>query len=87
MVDSVSIMSIDPDDLTAPYLQLVAILRGRIEDGEYAPGRRLPSLVVMEQEYGLNPKTIRKAIDALKAEGLVVTSPGRGTFVKPPEND
>jgi GntR family transcriptional regulator len=78
-------MTIDPDDLTAPWLQLLAILRERIGDGTYAPGKRLPSLVALEEEFGLNAKTVKKAVDQLRADGLVVTSPGRGTFVKPAE--
>jgi len=80
-------MSIDRDDIRAPYEQLAAILRKRIEGGTYAPGRRLPSLVDLEAEFGLNPKTIHKALDVLRAEGLIQTSPGRGTFVKPRDED
>lgn len=78
-------MSIDPDDITAPYLQLAAILRSRIEDGTYEAGKRLPSLMTLVEEFGLNAKTITKAIDVLKAEGRAVTSPGRGTFVATPD--
>ncbi|MFB4300201.1 GntR family transcriptional regulator [Actinomadura sp. NTSP31] len=80
-------MSIDPNDVTAPYLQLAAILRDRIASGEFTAGGRLPSLVDLEQEYGLNPKTIRKALDVLKGEDLIVASPGRGMFVKPHPED
>ncbi|MGH3241654.1 MAG: GntR family transcriptional regulator [Spirillospora sp.] len=76
-------MSIDPNDVTAPYLQLAAILRDRIASGEFAAGGRLPSLVDLEEVYDLNPKTIRKALDVLKSEDLIVASPGRGMFVKP----
>ncbi|CNE45152.1 mercuric reductase/transcriptional regulator%2C fusion [Mycobacterium tuberculosis] len=79
-------MSIDPDDVTAPWLQLAVILRKRIEDGTYEPGKRMPSLMALVEEFGLNAKTAKKAVDALRDEGLVVTSPGRGTFVKPSEN-
>ncbi|MBA9003718.1 GntR family transcriptional regulator [Thermomonospora cellulosilytica] len=74
-------MSIDHDDARAPYQQLADILRGRIASGKYPVGRRLPSLMELESEFDLNPKTIRKAIDVLRAEGLVQTSPGRGVFV------
>ena len=76
-------MTIDPDSVTAPWLQLAEILRGRIADGTYEPGKRLPSLVALVEEFGLNAKTTKKAVDALRDEGLVVVSPGRGTFVKP----
>jgi DNA-binding GntR family transcriptional regulator len=34
----------------------------------------------LSQDYGVALTTVRKALDALKAEGLVVTSP-MGTFV------
>ncbi|WP_433478131.1 GntR family transcriptional regulator [Spirillospora sp. CA-142024] len=80
-------MTINPDDVTAPWLQLAEILRGRIRSGEYGPGTRLPSLVALVEEFGLNAKTTKKAVDALRDEGLVVTSPGRGTFVKPAASD
>jgi GntR family transcriptional regulator len=79
---SVLIMSIDHDDVRAPYLQLADILRGRIADGTIEPGRCLPSLMDLEREFGLNPKTIRKALGLLKSEGLIESSPGRGMFVK-----
>ena len=79
-------MTINPDDVTAPWLQLAAILRERIEDGTYEPGKRLPSLMALVEEFGLNAKTVKKAVDALRDEGLVVTSPGRGTFVRPADS-
>lgn len=80
-------MTIDPLSATAPYLQLARILRDRISSGEIEPGRRLPSLMELEQEFPLARNTIRKALDVLKAEGLVVASPGRGLFVVEQEDD
>ncbi len=64
----------------APWRQLYARLRAQIASGELAPGDRLPSIASLAQTYGLALTTVRKALDALKAEGLVVTSP-MGTFV------
>ena len=43
-------------------------------------GSRLPSIVSLAQQYEVALTTVRKALDALKEEGLVVTSP-MGTFV------
>lgn len=80
-------MPIDHDALRAPYLQLADLLRKGITDGTYEPGTKLPSLVELEAEHGLNAKTIRKALDVLRGEGLVETSPGRGTYVKPPASE
>lgn len=73
---------IDREAPVPPYLQLAAILRGRIESGEIPPGRAIPSLTVLEAEYGLARDTIRKAIKALKDEGLVETVVGMGIYVK-----
>lgn len=63
------------------YLQLAAILRARIKSGEIAPGDVLPSINYLAQETGLAVGTIRRAIKVLADEGLVVTVPGRGSFV------
>jgi GntR family transcriptional regulator len=62
------------------YLQLAAILRGRIESGEIRPEGALPSITFLVQETGLAVGTVRKAIKVLADEGLVVTVPGRGSF-------
>lgn len=72
---------IDRDGPVPPYLQLAAILRRRIVDGEIPPGRRIPSLVELEQEFGLARDTLRKAIQVLRDEGLVRTVVGMGVFV------
>ena len=72
-------MSITPGPV-APWRQIHALLRAQIEDGRLAPGDRLPSITDLSQTYEVALTTVRKALDALKAEGLVVTSP-MGTFV------
>jgi GntR family transcriptional regulator len=63
------------------YLQLAAALRERIESGEIRPEEALPSITYLVQETGLAVGTVRKAIKVLADEGLVVTVPGRGSFV------
>jgi GntR family transcriptional regulator len=71
-------------DLLSPepsYLQLAGILREQIASGEIAPEHALPSLTFLVQETGLAVGTVRKAIKVLSDEGLVVTVPGRGSFV------
>ncbi|SEU32332.1 GntR family transcriptional regulator, arabinose operon transcriptional repressor [Nonomuraea wenchangensis] len=35
----------------------------------------------LEQESGLSRNTVKKALDVLKNEGLLITAPGRGLFV------
>jgi GntR family transcriptional regulator len=65
-----------------PWEQFAALLRERIQSGELAPGTRLPSVRSYSQEYDLAPGTITKALDRLRAEGLIESRVGWGTFVK-----
>ena len=67
-----------------PYLQIADELRTRIQAGDYDSTGQLPTLEKIRDEVkprrpGYN--TVRKAIDVLKKEGLVETSP-RGTFIR-----
>ena len=78
---SVIIMSIDREGPVPPYRQIAGIIRKRIAEGEILPGRRIPSLVELEQEFGVARDTLRKAVQVLKDEGLVETVTGMGVFV------
>jgi GntR family transcriptional regulator len=75
---------IDHDGPVTPYRQLAAILRARIERGDWAPGRRMASENDLVQEYGLARTTVRRAIAALVEDGIVTVVPQRGTFVAAP---
>ncbi|MEU1824652.1 MULTISPECIES: GntR family transcriptional regulator [Streptomyces] len=68
-------------DPTRPkWMQIADVIRERIADGEYPPNY-LISEVRMEQEFGVARTTVRKVTAALRAEGLIVTTPGMGSFV------
>lgn len=73
---------IDHGGAIPPWRQLAALLRGRIRDGTYATGTRLPSIATLSQEYELAPVTVRKALAALREEGLITTESGWGTYVR-----
>ena len=64
----------------AGLVQAARVHRQRIESGELPPGAPVPSIRGMSQEFGIAGTTAQKVIEALKADGLVVTSP-MGTFV------
>jgi len=64
-----------------PWMQVRDELRRRIVSGELAPGAMVPSIVTMHQEFGIAKTTARKVLAALRAEGLIVTTPGWGSFV------
>lgn len=78
---------VDHGSPVAPYRQIAAILRGRIESGEYQPGQRLPSINTLMQEYGVAHLTANKALRLLATEGLAELSPGMGFYVKGPPED
>ncbi|MEV5918950.1 GntR family transcriptional regulator [Streptomyces sp. NRRL F-5527] len=68
-------------DPTRPKWQQIAdVLRQRIASGELQP-RALVSEVQLEAEFGVARGTVRKATAALREEGLIITTPGLGSFV------
>jgi DNA-binding GntR family transcriptional regulator len=42
----------------------------------------VPSTNALAQEYELSTSTVRKALRALKDEGLIIATPGYATFVR-----
>ena len=72
-------VGIDEGSPDWPYQQVAARIRERIRAGELGP--RLPSYMTLAHELEVSPMTVQRAIGVLRDEGLVVTRPGRGTFV------
>ncbi|MGW1448201.1 GntR family transcriptional regulator, partial [Micromonospora sp. NPDC002411] len=69
------------DDLTPPYLRIVAELRRRITEGELSPGDRVPSTRQIVREWGVAMATASRALTALRQESLVRAVPGVGMVV------
>jgi len=63
------------------YAQVRALLEAALERGEWAPGEAIPSEFDLADRFAVSQGTMRKAIDALAADNLVVRRQGRGTFV------
>lgn len=76
-------VSIDHDSGEYVYVQVADILRERIASGELPAGRVMPSARTLSQEYGVSIGSVKKAIEILRAEGLVHTMIGRGIVVSP----
>ena len=64
------------------YLQIADALREQMRDGTYPPGAKLPSESELRQQWGVASKTVRAALDQLRAEGLVIGRQGVGSFVR-----
>lgn len=75
------VSEIDHEAGTPVWQQLADILRGQIKRGEIAPGKLLPSIRTLTQTYGVADGTVKRAIAALRDEGLVKSITGRGTYV------
>jgi len=66
---------------TIRYRDIADDLRRRVEAGEFAAGRVLPSESELSGSYSASRVTIRKALEALRTEGLVDARQGFGWFV------
>ncbi|HEY8383214.1 MAG TPA: GntR family transcriptional regulator [Microvirga sp.] len=63
------------------YKQVRDLLVKRIGDGVWLPGQVLPSEPEIASDLGVSQGTVRKALDEMTAENLVVRRQGRGTYV------
>jgi GntR family transcriptional regulator len=63
------------------YQQIKALITQGLESGEWKPGEIIPSEVELAARYKVSQGTVRKAIDELAAENLLVRRQGKGTFV------
>lgn len=65
----------------AAYIEIADRLRSRIAEGVYANDGKLPSGPELREQFGVSLETVRKALDLLKAEGVIVGVTGKGVFV------
>ncbi|NNN31294.1 GntR family transcriptional regulator [Streptomyces sp. S3(2020)] len=66
----------------ALYQQVAAAIREAILSGEFAPESLLPSEAQLMARYGVSRPTVRNAVAALRAEGLIDVHHGKGSFVR-----
>jgi DNA-binding FadR family transcriptional regulator len=66
--------------------QTVLALQARIEAGEFAQTRKLPSEGELVATYRVSRTVVREAISQLRARGLVETRRGIGTFARAPDS-
>jgi GntR family transcriptional regulator len=63
------------------YQQIKSLITQSLQSGEWKPGELIPSEVELASRFKVSQGTVRKAIDELSAENLVVRRQGKGTFV------
>lgn len=75
-----------PGNAAAPtfsplYQQIKALITQGLQSGEWKPGELIPSEVELANRFKVSQGTVRKAIDELASENLLVRRQGKGTFV------
>ena len=75
-------MTINPGTAEFPHRQIAAQLRERIRRGDWQPGERLPSIPAMAEMFGVAKQTVQRTVDQLRVEGVLITKPGSGTYVR-----
>ncbi|GGK44142.1 phosphonate metabolism transcriptional regulator PhnF [Salinarimonas ramus] len=66
----------------AAWKQIADAIEADIRDGHVPPGERLAPEPALAERFGVNRHTVRRAVAALAARGLVRVAHGRGTFVE-----
>lgn len=72
----------DPTPSFSPlYQQIKGLLVRSLETGEWKPGDAIPSEMELAARFKVSQGTVRKAIDELATENLLIRRQGKGTFV------
>jgi len=77
-------MSLNPADPRPLYHQLAALLREQIARDELPAGGRMPTEAELAETHQASRNTVRLALGLLRAEGLVTSQQGSGSFVRTP---
>jgi GntR family transcriptional regulator len=77
--------TLNPRSRLPLYHQLYEMLVSRIRSGEWKPGEMIPPEYELIRRYEISRITVRKVLDLLTQEGLIIRQRGRGTFVARPQ--
>ena len=83
-------MTVQQEDNAIGFKPLYAQVRDqlvrRLVDRTWQPGMTLPSEQELARQLNVSQGTVRKALDSMTADNLLVRQQGRGTFVAEPED-
>jgi GntR family transcriptional regulator len=74
-----------PGEFAPLYHQITETLTRQIHSGRWRSNDELPSEASLCAHFGVSRGTLRRALDDLQRQGLIVRHQGRGTFVAPPK--
>lgn len=61
--------------------QILFAVKKAVVTGQLKPGDKFPSTRVLSEELRINPNTAQKVVTALVADGMLVTTPAKGSVV------
>jgi len=76
-----AILTVDPRSGVPIYLQIVEQVKRSVALGVLEPGEQLPTVKQLSADLTINPNTVARAYRELERDGIIDTSPGRGSFV------
>jgi GntR family transcriptional regulator len=74
--------SVNPSAGAPLYVQLTEQIKRAIAVGALDAGERLPTVKGLAHELKLNANTVARVYRDLEREGIIDTTPGRGSFVR-----
>ena len=67
------------------YIQLMDILREKVQQGEWLPGSQIPGEQDLCEYYQVSRTVVRQALRELEYEGVIIRHKGKGTFISLPK--
>jgi GntR family transcriptional regulator len=80
MVDSIELF-LSPSDSTPMYAQIIDQITAKVLAGDWAPGQPIPSIRQLAASSKVSVITVKRAYLELEHAGVIVTRPGKGSFV------
>jgi GntR family transcriptional regulator len=77
-----TIFTVDPRSGVPLYLQLIEQVKRAVLLGALGPGEQLPTVKALALELTINPNTVARVYRELERDGVIETSPGRGSFIR-----
>jgi len=76
---------IDFDSHLPYYIQLIDILREKVQTGTWAPGDQIPGEQELCELFSVSRTVVRQALRELELDGVITRRKGKGTFISPPK--
>ncbi len=77
-----ALFTVDPRNGVPLYLQLIEQVKRAVALGTLDAGEQLPTVKALAVDLTINPNTVARAYRELERDGIIETSPGRGSFVR-----